>query len=267
MPGSKFHKYPLPTILTRVFFWSNPVAEKMMSFITGRVSMSLEVNCCSSLVLMIMIWVTVVQLANKIMASPSVMFRRQIWKEMARLSPAGEKPNSSRDHVECCQCWFAMLCLLWIYPWGWGQWREREKWSDYCCLVGGMTVWLVWDPGQHGQSDPVKILILWQEYFMRSNSLNRKCVKKQRRHLYLLSRLSTNWQPGLLLNIGCHDILLESVDPGNVGNTIWGRTWFDIHIGGILHVTTWPQLVRSDGRSSVHPWKIQGFVRADFHPR
>jgi len=87
------------------------------------------------------------------------------------LFPPGEKPNSSRDHAECCQCWFAMLCLLWIYPWVWGKWRESEmwgseKWSDFCCLVGGMTVWLVWDPGQHGQhgqSDPVSILNLWQE--------------------------------------------------------------------------------------------------------
>lgn len=109
-----------------------------------------------------------------------------------------------------------------------------------------MTVWLVWDPGQHGQhgqSDPVKILNLWQEYFVRSNPLDRKCVKNSVNTCIFYLGCLQNWQPGLLLNIGCHDILLESVEPGNVGNTIWGRTWFDIHIGGILHVTTWPQLV------------------------
>ena len=118
------------------------------------------------------------------------------------LFPPGEKPNSSRDHAECCQCWFAMLCLLWIYPWVWGKWRESEmwgseKWSDFCCLVGGMTVWLVWDPRPTWPTWPKwprKHLesLARKSNFVRSNPLNdRKCVKKQCKHLYLLSRLST----------------------------------------------------------------------------
>lgn len=69
--------------------------------------------------------------------SASVMFQRQnlnIYLYLCYFLPPGEKPNSSRDHAECCECWFAMLCLLWIY--------ETERWSCCGCLVGGMTVWL-----------------------------------------------------------------------------------------------------------------------------
>lgn len=85
MPGGyKFHKYPLPTILTRVFCEAfvdhNSVAEN--DVVPHRDGLNIPGSqLLQFVVLMIMIWVTVVQPANKIMASASgmyVMFRRQI---------------------------------------------------------------------------------------------------------------------------------------------------------------------------------------------
>lgn len=128
--GYKFHKYPLYPLYSLVFFCEAFVDHN--SVLENAVFEAAENNRDD------FTWVRSASYQQN-HGSASVMFQRQIWKYICAylcyLFAPGEKPNSRRDHVECCECWLAMLCLLWIYATG--------RWSYYGCLVGGMTVWLL----------------------------------------------------------------------------------------------------------------------------
>ena len=143
--------------------------------------------------------------------------------------------------------------------------RERKverllllgRWYDCLVGLGPRPTWPKW---------PRKDLESLARVFCEEQSAGQKVRKKQCKHLYLLSRLSTK-----LATWTSVEHRLSWYFAGISGT--WKCRQHHMRPNMIRYpYRRYPacdymaSACRSDGRSS-NPWKIQGFVRADFHPR